>query len=149
MKNEHLLDEFMKENNLTYGDCFWVKISGNIKKQYKIVKSMNVLGPVILVYSEKNNQWETTSSTAIRDIMFNALYQIIKPVWKPQEGGIYWYVSYEGDVHKRQWENSTYDINLFLLGNCFHNGIEAQANVSKVIKLLNRNKPLVDLDEVE
>ena len=110
---------------------------------------MKLLGPVILVYSEKNNQWETTSSTAIRDIMFNALYQIIKPVWKPQEGGIYWYVSYEGDIHKRQWENSTYDINLFLLGNCFHSGIEAQANVSKVIKLLNRNKPLVDLDEVE
>ena len=32
MKNEHLLDEFMKENNLTYGDCFWVKISGKYKK---------------------------------------------------------------------------------------------------------------------
>lgn len=148
MRNIHLLNEFMKENNLSYDEPFWVKISDKTKKQYKIVKSTIATLPVVY-FCSSSNKWCMASDDALTNIMFNTNNKIIKPVWKPQEGEIYWSVSYDDDIYKRKWEDSTYDIHSFLLGNCFHSEAEAQANEDKILKLFNSNKPLIDLGEVE
>lgn len=38
-------------------------------------------------------------------------------------------------------------MSLFLIGNCFKTEKEAEQNKEKILKLLRRNEPLVDLNE--
>ena len=54
MKNEDLLNDFMKEINLSYDEPFFVSID-NKTKRYKIVKSTNNYVPEVYVFSSLLN----------------------------------------------------------------------------------------------
>lgn len=78
MRNEHLLNEFMEENDLQYNVPFWIEV-GNWKAKVKIEKeydtSKSVDMPKVRVYY--NGEWKNTDSdTWLTNIVFNENYQM-------------------------------------------------------------------------
>lgn len=68
---------------------------------------------------------------------------------RPVYGEVFWYVNNEGCIFKTMFLNTTiFDLALFLMGNYFRTEKEAEENKEKILKLLRRNEPLIDLKEV-
>lgn len=155
MKNEDILIQFMKENRIAYDKPFWVEISGE-KVKYKITKKTVVNPypeyacdlPAVYIDLFNNENWELAKEKTLKNIMFNTSYKIVKPVWKPKEGERYYFVTEDGEIIRTKWVGYTSEISYFLLGNCFPNESEAEANAEKVMALLKKGCPLVDLNEV-
>lgn len=151
MKNEHLIKQFMEENGLQYNVPFWIEAS-NWRVKVKIIKehdtSRGVNMPKIKCYY--NKEWENIDSDKwLIDIVFNENYKIIPLTQKPKDGEEYWYITPNGNIHSVPCDSqATSDIALFLMGNCFKTREEAEQNKEKILKLLRRNEPLVDLKEV-
>lgn len=150
MKNEHLIKQFMEENGLQYNVPFWIEAS-NWRVKVKIIKehdtSRGVNMPKIKCYY--NKEWENIDSDKwLIDIVFNENYKIIPLTQKPKDGEEYWYITPNGNIHSVPCDSqATSDIALFLIGNCFKTEKEAEQNKEKILKLLRRNEPLVDLNE--
>lgn len=150
MKNKSLLEQFMEENGLQYNVPFWIEAS-NWKVKVKIIKehdtSRGVNMPKIKCYY--NKEWENIDSDKwLIDIVFNENYKIIPPKQRPKNGEEFWYITPNGNIHSVPCDSqATSDIALFLIGNCFKTEKEAEQNKEKILKLLRRNEPLVDLNE--
>lgn len=150
MKNEHLIKQFMEENDLQYNVPFWIE-AGNWRVKVKIIKehdiSRGVNMPKVKCYY--NKEWENIDSDKwLIDIVFNANYKIIPLTQKPKDGEEYWYITPNGTIFSVLYHSyDTSDIALFLMGNCFKTKEEAEQNKEKILKLLNKNEPLVDLNE--
>lgn len=146
MKNEDLLNDFMKENNLSYDEPFFVSID-NKTKRYKIVKSTNNHVPEVYVFSSLLNDWTLAVEEALTNILFNNNFKIIS-AWKPKLNEEYYY--FDGkNIYCSRWNNYFTDISLFLTGNCFKSVEEAEANKEKIMKIFNQNQPLINLYEAE
>lgn len=146
MKNEDLLNDFMKENNLNYDEPFFVSID-NKTKRYKIVKSTNNHVPEVYVFSSLLNDWTLAVEEALTNILFNNNFKIIS-AWKPKLNEEYYY--FDGkNIYCSRWNNYFTDISLFLTGNCFKSVEEAEANKEKIMKIFNQNQPLINLYEAE
>lgn len=146
MKNEDLLNDFMKENNLSYDEPFFVSID-NKTKRYKIVKSTNNYVPEVYVFSSLLNDWTLAVEEALTNILFNNNFKIIS-AWKPKLNEEYYY--FDGkNIYCSRWNNYFTDISLFLTGNCFKSVEEAEANKEKIMKIFNQNQPLINLYEAE
>lgn len=150
MRNEHLLNEFMEENGLQYNVPFWIETS-NWKVKVKIIKEHDTLRGVNMpkVRGYYNGEWKNTDSdTWLTNIVFNEKYKIIPPKQRPKNGEEFWYITPNGNIHSVPCDSqATSDIALFLIGNCFKTEKEAEQNKEKILKLLRRNAPLVDLKE--
>lgn len=150
MRNEHLIKQFMEENGLRYNVPFWIEAS-NWRVKVKIIKehdtSRGVNMPKIKCYY--NKEWENIDSDKwLIDIVFNENYKITPPKQRPKNGEEFWYITPNGNIHSVLYDSqATSDIALFLMGNCFKTEKEAEQNKEKVLKLLNKNEPLVDLSE--
>lgn len=152
MKNEDLLNEFMSKNNLNYNECFWIK-EGNWKVKTKIVKEYDVLKkvnmPKVKCYCDKS--WVNTDSEKwLINIMFNENYTIISKKTEPIDGEEVWHISGSGVIYGSIYERHKTDNKaMFLIGNCFETQKEAEENREKILKVLNQNKPLVDLVDLK
>lgn len=150
MKNEDLLNEFMEENGLRYNVPFWIEV-GNWKAKVKIIKehdtSRGVNMPKIKCYY--NKEWENIDSDKwLIDIVFNENYKIRPPKQRLKDGEEYWYITPNGNIYSVLYDSQdTSDIAFFLMGNCFKTKQEAEQHKEKILKLLNKNEPLVDLNE--
>lgn len=150
MKNKSLLEQFMEENGLRYNVPFWIE-KGNWRVKVKIIKehdtSRGVNMPKIKCYY--NKEWENIDSDKwLIDIVFNENYKITPPKQRPKNGEEFWYITPNGNIHSVPCDSqATSDIALFLIGNCFKTEKEAEQNKEKILKLLRRNEPLVDLNE--
>lgn len=150
MKNKSLLEQFMEENGLRYNVPFWIE-KGNWRVKVKIIKehdtSRGVNMPKIKCYY--NKEWENIDSDKwLIDIVFNENYKIIPSKQRPKNGEEFWYITPNGNIHSVPCDSqATSDIALFLIGNCFKTKKEAEQNKEKILKLLRRNEPLVDLNE--
>lgn len=150
MKNKSLLEQFMEENSLRYNVPFWIE-KGNWRVKVKIIKehdtSRGVNMPKIKCYY--NKEWENIDSDKwLIDIVFNENYKIIPSKQRPKNGEEFWYITPNGNIHSVPCDSqATSDIALFLIGNCFKTEKEAEQNKEKILKLLRRNEPLVDLNE--
>lgn len=150
MKNEHLIKQFMEENGLQYNVPFWIEAS-NWRVKVKIIKehdtSRGVNMPKIKCYY--NKEWENIDSDKwLIDIVFNENYKITPPKQRPKNGEEFWYITPNGNIYSVSYDSqATSDIALFLIGNCFKTEKEAEQNKEKILKLLNKNEPLVDLKE--
>lgn len=150
MKNKSLLEQFMEENGLRYNVPFWIE-KGNWRVKVKIIKehdtSRGVNMPKIKCYY--NKEWENIDSDKwLIDIVFNENYKIIPSKQRPKNGEEFWYITPNGNIHSVPCDSqATSDITLFLIGNCFKTEKEAEQNKEKILKLLRRNEPLVDLNE--
>ena len=150
MKNEHLIKQFMEENGLQYNVPFWVeanswRVKVKIIKEHDISRGVNI--PKVKCYY--NKEWGNIDSDKwLIDIVFNANYKIIPLTQKPKDGEEYWYITPNGTIFSVLYHSyDTSDIALFLMGNCFKTKEEAEQNKEKILKLLNKNEPLVDLNE--
>lgn len=150
MKNEDLLNEFMEENGLRYNVPFWIE-AGNWKAKVKIEKEYNTSKSVDMpkVKCYYNKEWENVDSDKwLIDIVFNENYKITPPKQRPKNGEEFWYITPNGNIYSVSCDSqATSDIALFLIGNCFKTEKEAEQNKEKILKLLNKNEPLVDLNE--
>lgn len=150
MKNEHLLNEFMEENDLQYNVPFWIETS-NWKVKVKIIKEHDTLRDVNMpkVKCYYDESWVNTDSEKwLTNIMFNDNYTIISPKQRPKDKEEFWYVTQNGNIYSVLYNSQDIsDIALFLIGNCFKTEQEAEQNKEKILKLLNKNEPLVDLNE--
>lgn len=150
MKNEHLIKQFMEENGLRYDVPFWIE-EGNWKAKIKIVKEYDALKKVNMpkVKCYYDESWVNIDSEKwLTNIMFNENYTIISPKQKPKDREDFWYVTLNGNIYVIPYDSQdTSDIALFLMGNCFKTKQEAEQNKEKILKLLNKNEPLVDLSE--
>ena len=125
MKNKHLLRKFMTENNIDFDVPFIVK-NGNNAIKYKITEEEGTYGtvPKIRFY---RNEWKEADSSWLMLIMFC-------------EG-------YKGNIFSRSYDlGDPNDTALFLIGNCFKNNKEAEENKEKMLLILNRDKPFIDLN---
>lgn len=145
MKNKHLLRKFMTENNIDFDVPFIVK-NGNNAIKYKITEEEGTYGtvPKIRFY---RNEWKEVDSSWLILIMFCEGYKIIKPAWKPKDNEKFWYVTKKGNIFSRSYDlGDPNDTALFLIGNCFKNNKEAEENKEKMLLILNRDKPFIDLN---
>lgn len=167
MRNIHLIEQFMKENNLQYDEPIiikwkWFKEYKEIQKKgiVKIIKRSSFVSIVLIEgFTDSENPWiddrEDMSNPLdkdklLYDILFNDInVQVIKFPFKPKNGEEYYKV-YDCDCVLRDVfnRNSSVDCANFLIGNCFRTREEAEANIEKIKKLFERNKPLINLDEV-
>lgn len=148
MKNEHLIKQFMEENGIEFNKPFWVKSSNNEVK-YKIIEKEGMWGtiPKIKFYSNEG-EWKETDLSWLLLIIFCEGYEIIPPKQRPKNGEEFWYITPNGNIYSVPCDSqATSDIALFLIGNCFKTEKEAEQNKEKILKLLRRNEPLVDLNE--
>lgn len=140
----------MEENDLQYNVPFWIE-AGNWRVKVKIIKehdiSRGVNMPKVKCYY--NKEWENIDSDKwLIDIVFNENYEIIPPKQRPKNGEEFWYITPNGNIHSVPCDSqATSDIALFLIGNCFKTEKEAEQHKEKILKLLNKNEPLVDLNE--
>lgn len=82
----------------------------------------------------------------IFDILFDESIEIVKVPWKPKLEDVFYYIDADnGDVLKKEFDIE--DKAYFLIGNCFKTEAEAQANKWKVVQILSREKPLINLEE--
>ena len=151
MKNEHLIKQFMEENGLQYNVPFWVeanswRVKVKIIKEHDISRGVNI--PKVKCYY--NKEWENIDSDKwLTNIMFNENYTIISPKQRPKDKEEFWYITQNGNIYSVLYNSQDIsDIALFLIGNCFKTKEEAEQNKEKILKLLRRNEPLVDLKEV-
>ena len=150
MKNEHLIKQFMEENGLQYNVPFWVeanswRVKVKIIKEHDISRGVNI--PKVKCYY--NKEWENIDSDKwLIDIVFNENHKITPPKQRPKNGEEFWYITPNGNIHSVPCDSqATSDIALFLIGNCFKTEKEAEQHKEKILKLLNKNEPLVDLNE--
>lgn len=160
MKSKFLLEQFMEANRIEYGEPFWVdtpsgkqrlKIETINLKEYVTHKAdyIDCLVPAIFISLSDNNNWQLAHSNLLRDVLFNEKFKIIKPVWKPQIDDCYFIINENGNAYQRIWRNDIDDISHFLSGNCFKSKLEAETNKGKILKLFAKERPLIDLNEVE
>ena len=150
MKNEHLIKQFMEENGIEFNKPFWVKSSNNEVK-YKIIEKEGMWGtiPKIKFYSNEG-EWKETDLSWLLLIIFCEGYEIIPPKQRPKNGEEFWYITPHGTIFSVFYHSyDAKDIALFLMGNCFKTKEEAEENKEKILKLLNQNKPLVDLVDLK
>lgn len=147
MKNKHLLREFMIENNIDFNVPFIVK-SGINEFEYKITEEEGLYGTIPKLRFYSKEEWKETDLKLLALIMFCEGYKIVKSIWKPKDDEEFWYVTKRGNIFSGSYD-SEYpgDVALFLTGNCFKNRSEAEKNKEKIINILNKNEPLVDLNE--
>lgn len=150
MKNEHLIKQFMEENGLQYNVPFWVeanswRVKVKIIKEHDISRGVNI--PKVKCYY--NKEWENIDSDKwLIDIVFNENHKITPPKQRPKDGEEFWYITPNGNIYSISYDSqATSDIVFFLMGNCFKTKEEAEQHKEKILKLLNKNEPLVDLNE--
>lgn len=149
MKNKHLLRKFMTENNIDFNVPFIV-VNGKHKIKYRIIeKTRKPFGtiPQIEYYYNEEEKWEEADLHWLILIMFSEENKIIKPAWKPEDDEEFWYITPNGNICSMSYDSqATSDIVFFLIGNCFKNKKEAEENKEKMLRILNRDKPFIDLN---
>ena len=66
-------------------------------------------------------------------------YTVEKIPWKPKIGDTCYFVNYnkrQPNISRMIWEEYTFELMCFKLGNCFKTEEEAEANKEKIIKML-------------
>lgn len=150
MKNKHLLRKFMTENNIDF-DVPFIVVNGKHKTKYRIIeKTRKPFGtiPQIEYYYDEEEKWEETDLHWLILIMFSEENKIIKPAWKPEDNEEFWYITKKENIFPRSYDSGDPgDTALFLIGNCFKSKKEAEENKEKMLQILNKDKPFVDLNK--
>ena len=150
MKNIHLIEQFMKENDIKYNEPFIVRW-WNTKEG--IVRFEKYFDNVILFREScfgKENPWTDDDGRIFNDerfmydILFSPGVKILKKPCEPYDGSKYWYVTQDGEVYSSSYNKiDVLDKAMFLIGNCFKNEKEAKDNREKIMQILNSRKPLL------
>lgn len=154
MRNKWLIDEFLKRNNLKYDDKFIVKNKNTGDKRIFKITSKDT--KVKLSYVGDYDSWYNVDEKnefkkfldCIFCILFNDEYEIYKPPYYPKKGEIYYFIDEDGVAFSDKWDGPFYyyDKLSYLIGNCFKTEEEALKNKDKVLEILQRETPLVDLN---
>lgn len=139
----------MEENGIEFNEPFWVKCSNNEVK-YKIIEKEGMWGTIPKIkFLNNKGEWKEIDLSWLLLIIFCEGYEITPLKQRPKDGEEFWYITPHGTIFSVLYHSYlAKDIALFLMGNCFKTKEEAEQNKEKILKLLRRNEPLVDLKEV-
>ncbi len=167
MRNIHLIEQFMKENNLKFDKPFivkwkWWEEGKEIEKEgtVKFVKYGEDAIDFILVEGfNSENPWTKDDDINAPmfnkfefwyDMLFSNRIQIVTIPWKPQNYDKYYFIDMLGRVKYKQFSDTRlFDVSNLLIGNCFEKNSDAQKNYKKIKNILHHDKQLINLDEVE
>ena len=147
MRNKHLFEQFMKENELEYNAPFTVKIDYGNKvetKELEIRKS-SFAGRNFISLDIVNNALPDEKYT-LGELVFSGDIKIVKKSYKPKYDDIYWYASIDGRVYSTTWTDHNNDMHRYVLGNCFKTKEEAQKHKCDVFGILDGG-PLIKWEE--
>lgn len=149
MRNKHLLEKFMEENDIEYDVPFTVERTGYLGERelmnVKISKSDDYTG-FELSYAD-NTKRMGNSIVFMQEIMFSDRMRIVKEPWKPKEGMNYYCIDCYGNINEGCFDsNNSIDVSRYITGNCFRTGTEAKKHRDDVLKILN-GEPLVKWEE--
>lgn len=156
MRNIHLIEQFMKENNLKFDKPFivkwkwWEEGGKEIEKEgtVKFVKYGEDEIDFILVGFNSENPWTKDDDINAQifnkfefwyDMLFSNRIQIVIIPWKPQNYDKYYFIDMLGRVKYKQFsDTSLFDVSNRLIGNCFETNNEAQKNYKKIKNILHQ-----------
>lgn len=145
MNNSHLVEQFMEENGIELDKVITVYGDDELQGEYMFKRDIN--GRLYLIKDDKRCNLST-----LAQLIFGYKTTIQKELFKPEEGQEYYYIAYK-NRHKRILTDWYYEKDYmskvnFLIGNCFRTANEAKANEDKISKILKRDEPLTNLNEV-
>lgn len=149
MRNRHLLEKFMEENDIEYDVPFTVERTGYLGERelmnVKISKSDDYTG-FELSYADSTKQMGN-SYAVMQELMFSDKMRIIKKPWKPKTNERFWYVRMDGEFDAGTFDNlSVIHLAMYVSGNCFKTRADAKKHRDDVLKIL-KGEPLVKWED--
>lgn len=151
MRNAHLFEQFMKENELEFDVPFKIIFKPTIGETdfdtVYIHKDDNRFIGFTLNYADTDEEVEGDRFD-ILDILFSDRMKIIKKPWKPSKYERYWYVTgaIDWNINQEPWVGNEADLSRYLIGNCFKTAKEAEQHKDGVLKTL-KGEPLIKWEE--
>lgn len=143
MRNIHLIEQFMKENDIEYDVPFKIEI-GCIK--YEVIFIKNFSGDVLVRIDSVLVSVSELGGMIYR-ILFDDDIKIVKKLWKPKEDENYYYIDCYGNINRGCFSShTTADMSRHIIGNCFRTEIKAEKHKNDVLKILN-GEPLVKWED--
>ena len=146
MRNAHLFEQFMKENELEFDVPFKIIFKPTIGETdfdtVYIHKDDNRFIGFTLNYADTDEEVEGDRFD-ILDVLFSDRMKIIKKPWHPKGGEDYWYVSVNGNITQANFDCfSTICFANYVIGNVFRTREEALDHMNDVLKVLH-GEPLI------
>lgn len=150
MRNVHLFEQFMKENEIEYDEPFKIVFKPTIGETdfdtVYIHKDDNRFIGFTLNYADTDEEVEGDRFD-ILDVLFSDRMKIIKKPWRPKGGEDYWYVSSNGNITQAKFDFfSTICFANYVIGNVFRTREEALDHMNDVLKVLH-GEPLIKWEE--
>ena len=153
MRNTHLLEQFMTENEIEFDVPFKIIFKPTIGETdfdtVYIHKDDNRFIGFTLNYADTDEEVEGDRFD-ILDVLFSDRMKIIKKPWHPEYGERYWCIWFDENndscVSSSCWDNHSFDFTKYIIGNCFKTEQEAEKHKADVLRILN-GEPLVKWEE--
>lgn len=157
MRDRWLIEKFMECKKIEYNEPFIVKwgkgkevVVSFSDSHYIYISGISYIDIIKIEGFNEETPWGNYDTLDYKkfifDIVFNEGIEIVKVPWKPKLEDTFYYIDADnGDVLKKEFDIE--DKAYFLIGNCFKTEAEAQANKWKVVQILHREKPLINLNE--
>lgn len=148
MRNKHLVEQFMEENNLEYNVPFVVKYKKYDSEEESMVLKIRGDYDCNIEVTDEDDEPLVSTEETLGMLLFDENARIIKKPWKPKNGEAYYYVSGKGNVLISFFNPENYMIDLYnyILNNCFRTVEEAEKHKDEMLKILN-GEPLVKWED--
>lgn len=145
VRNNYLIKQFMKETGLKFDETFEAVLNNKYKD--KAILYFTLLNDEITIMNGCINEgeWKNISaSELLYEVIFSDRVTIYAHPFKPENGESYYKIATDGECYKSTFAKSCCMAD-YLIGNCFRNKSEAEANKKIIMKILNRDEPLIKL----
>ena len=144
MRNTHLLEQFMTENEIEFDVPFKVKFMD--KKTKELTISKNIYDDSLMLTEDGEHIHSCECGKYIYNLLFSDNMKIIKKPWRPKGGEDYWHVSVNGNITQAKFDFSTICFANYVIGNVFRTREEALDHMNDVLKVLH-GEPLIKWEE--
>ena len=91
-----------------------------------------------LLYKSPTYNWSISSLGTIGKLLNGDVKAVPKP-WKPEKGENYWFYLYGvKKISTRRWDDGTYDLLLWKVGNCFKTRDEAEDKGKEIMEQIQK-----------
>lgn len=150
MRNRHLIEQFMRENDIEYDVPFKIVIKPPIGETdfdtVYIHKDDNMYIGFTLNYADTDEVVEGDRFDII-DLLFADNVKIVKKPWKPKKNEKYYFINVHNNIDYDWFDNAfVCDRYRYITGNFFKTYNEAEKHKDKMLKIL-KGEPLVKWED--